>query len=233
MNRLFSIVQILRSARRPVKATELAQALEVSQRTIYRDVAELQAQHVPIQGEAGIGYVLKKGFDLPPLMLTPDELEAALLGAQWVASRGDSDLERGARSLIEKIQQILPHHLQPILGNPTVTAALNPAVSDTVDTTLLRSAIREQRKLRITYLDEQGRSSERIVWPFLLTYFDCVRLLCTWCELRQGFRHFRTDRIQSLLVLEERFPQTVTQLYEQWQIEEPIPNLFIPPASAR
>ncbi len=233
MNRLFSIIQILRSARRPVKASELAHTLEVSQRTIYRDIAELQAQRVPIQGEAGIGYVLHKGFELPPLMLTADELEAALLGAQWVASRGDSDLVRGAHSLIEKIQQILPRHLQPILGNPTVTAALNPPVSDTVDTTLLRSAIREQRKLRITYLDEQGRSSERIVWPFLLTYFDCVRLLCTWCELRRGFRHFRTDRIQSLRVLEERFPQTVIQLYEQWQIEEPIPNLFTPPASAR
>lgn len=233
MNRLFSIIQILRSTRQPVKAAELAQRLEVSQRTIYRDIAELQAQRVPIQGEAGIGYVLQKGFDLPPLMLTPDELEAALLGAQWVASRGDSELERGAHSLIEKIQQIVPQHLRPLLGSPTVTAAPCPPVTDRVDSGLLRKAIRERNKLQILYEDEQGRSSERIVWPFLLAYFESVRLLCTWCELRQAFRHFRTDRILSLQVLEERHPQTATQLYEQWQAEEPTPDAIILPASTR
>lgn len=220
MNRLFSIIQILRSAKQPVKAAQLAESLEVSQRTIYRDIAELQAQNVPILGEAGIGYVLKNGFDLPPLMLTPDELEAALLGAQWVTQRGDPDLSRGARSLMEKIQQILPQHLQNIVGAPTVTAPSCEQTQDNIDTGLLRNAIREQRKIRIHYRDEQGRSSKRVLWPFLLAYFDSVRLLCAWCELRNDYRHFRTDRILSIDILEEYFPKPATVLYEEWQTRE-------------
>jgi len=220
MNRLFSIIQVLRSAKQPVKAAQLAEFLEVSQRTVYRDIAELQAQHVPILGEAGIGYVLKNGFDLPPLMLTPDELEAALLGAQWVAQRGDMNLRRGANSLMEKIQQIVPQHMQTIVDAPTVTAPSCQQVQDNIDTGLVRNAIREQRKICIQYRDEKGQSSKRILWPFLLAYFDSVRLLCAWCELRNDYRHFRTDRIQSIDILDERFPQSATALYEDWHARE-------------
>lgn len=231
MNRLFSIIQILRSAKHPVKAAQLAQTLEVSQRTIYRDIAELQAQRVPILGEAGIGYVLKKGFDLPPLMLTPDELEAALLGAQWVAQRGDSELTRGAHSLIEKIEQIIPHDLQHILGAPTVTVPPGYRVEDNIDAALLRNAIRDQRKIRIHYRDEQGRQSERILWPFLVAYFDAVRLLCAWCELREGFRNFRTDRILSVDILEDRCPKSASRLFEDWQQQEMHTRAVRPPGS--
>lgn len=110
--RLFSIIQTLRSAKRPITAQQLCEQLEVSLRTIYRDIAELQAQNIPIEGEAGIGYILRDGYDMPPLMLTLDELEAALLGAQWVAERGDEKLSIGARSLVEKLNDVVPQHLK-------------------------------------------------------------------------------------------------------------------------
>src|ERR1700722_12615913 len=121
-DRLFQIIQILRRSRRPVTASQLATELEVSQRSVYRDIADLVGQRVPIRGEAGIGYLLDRDFDMPPLMLTPDELEAAVLGAQWVADRGDAVLARAARDLISKIASVVPERLQPFIAEPTIGA---------------------------------------------------------------------------------------------------------------
>src|SRR5690349_20379943 len=115
-DRLFQIIQILRRSRRPVTANQLAEELEVSQRSVYRDIADLIGQRVPIRGEAGIGYILDGGFDMPPLMLTPDELEAAVLGAQWVADRGDAVLARAARDLLSKISSVVPERLRPFIA---------------------------------------------------------------------------------------------------------------------
>jgi len=158
-DRLFAIIQMLRGRRRPLTAQRLADELEVGVRTIYRDMAELTAQRVPVRGEAGTGYVIDAGYDLPPLMLTPDELEAALLGAAWVAQRGDTALARGARSLIDKLSESLPKHLRLELIDAHVRPA--PARSplpDGVDIAPIRGAIRTRAKVEIAYLDNAGKT---------------------------------------------------------------------------
>lgn len=207
--RLFQIIQVLRRAnRRPITGAELADELEVSLRTLYRDMAELLAQRVPIRGEAGMGYVLDEGYDLPPLMLTIDELEAAVLGAQWVARRGDRALTRGAEDLIAKIRQVVPPALQPVvLESGVQPISFRPQPVDRIDVGALRNAIRDQVKITIDYEDEKGGRTLRTVWPFLLGYFETVRILCAWCELRQAFRHFRTDRIHAMTATTDRYPE--------------------------
>lgn len=216
-DRLFQLIQALRGARRPLTAGALAARYETSTRTIYRDIARLQAQHVPIRGEAGVGYVLDPGFDMPPLMLTVDELDAVVLGAQWVASRGDRELSRAARDLLDKIHGVVPAHLRPALMSSTVMAAeSSPAVEDVVDLTRLRQHIRMQRKLRIVYANASGEVGGRLIWPLSIAYFDTVRLVVAWCELREGFRHFRTDRISQVEFLEEGFQCSRERLLAQW-----------------
>ena len=226
-NRLFQIIQILRGARKPITARKLADELETSLRTIYRDINELMAQYVPIRGEAGIGYVLDQGYDMPPLMLTPDEIEAAVLGAQWVAARGDPALARGARDLIAKIDAVVPEHLRPMILDSTLTVPnLTPCEPDALDMARVRSWIRTQGKLKIQYSDTDGRDSRRVIWPIAVAYFETVRLIVAWCELRQAFRHFRTDRIKSADFLEETFPTRTETLRAAWWKEEKMKSSF-------
>ncbi|MDR5781384.1 YafY family protein [Caballeronia sp. LZ065] len=217
-DRLFQLIQILRRARRPVIARSLAEELEVSTRTVYRDIADLMAQRVPIRGEAGTGYVLDRQYDMPPLMLTAEELEAAVLGAQWVAQRSDAVLSRAANDLIAKIAAAVPDHLRPFIADPTIGAvAPLTASADTLDMSQLREWIRNGRKLRIRYRDEAERMSERTIWPILIGYADAARLLAAWCELRQAFRHFRTDRIVSIHFLDERHGERRLLLVARWK----------------
>jgi len=220
-NRLFQIIQILRGARKPTTAQKLANEFETSLRTIYRDIDELRAQYVPIRGEAGIGYVLEQGYDMPPLMLTPDEIEAVILGAQWVAARGDPALMRGARDLIAKIDAVVPEHLRPIILDSTLMAPnLTPCEPDALDMERVRAWIRTQGKLQIQYSDNDGRDSHRVIWPIAVAYFETVRLIVAWCELRQAFRHFRTDRIKSANFLKETFSASTESLRAAWWNEE-------------
>lgn len=220
-DRLFRIIQILRGARKPITAQKLADEFETSLRTIYRDIDELMVQHIPIRGEAGVGYVLEPGYDMPPLMLTPDEIEAAVLGAQWVAARGDPALMRGARDLIAKIEAVVPEHLRPIILNSTLIAPnLTPCEPDALDMGQVRAWIRIQGKLKIQYIDNDGRDSQRVIWPIAVAYFEAVRLIVAWCELRQAFRHFRTDRIKSADFLDEMFPTHTEVLRSAWLKEE-------------
>jgi predicted DNA-binding transcriptional regulator YafY len=214
--RLFQIIQVLRRHRAPVTGQALAEELEVSLRTLYRDMAELIAQRVPIRGEAGTGYVLEEGYDMPPLMLTADELEAAVLGAQWVAARGDAALARGARDLIAKLTVAVPRELQPVIVDAGLQpVSFRPRPKDSLDVAIVRQAIRGQMKLKLDYADEKGAVTQRVVWPFLLAYWDEVSLICAWCELRQGFRHFRTDRVRAVEML-GRFPERVGRLRKRW-----------------
>ena len=199
-------------------ADQLAAELETSKRTIYRDIADLMGQRVPIRGEAGIGYVLDAGFDLPPLMLTPDEIEAAVLGAQWVARRADPALAKAAEDLIAKIaasvpERLRPYVLEPVSGTPPVWNA----IPDALDMPMLRMQIRNGRKIAIGYRDEQGLPSQRKVWPIAIGYLDTVRLLIAWCELRSDFRHFRTDRIVTTEFLDERYPERPAALRSKWR----------------
>lgn len=218
-DRLFQIIQAMRRAARPITAEALALELEISKRTVYRDIAALIGQRVPIRGEAGIGYVLDGGFDMPPLMLTADELEAAVLGAQWVAARGDPALALAARDLIVKITASVPEHLRIFATEPALTANASPrcAVADAIDMAQLRTWIHTRGKVSIRYRDELERESERVIWPVAIGYFEAVRILAAWCELRNDFRHFRTDRIVEATFLEERHPKRPGALRAAWR----------------
>jgi predicted DNA-binding transcriptional regulator YafY len=221
-DRLFQIIQILRRARGPLTAQAVATELEVSKRTVYRDIADLMAQRTPIQGEAGVGYVLDRDFDMPPLMLTPDELEAAALGAQWVAGKGDADLAAAARDLLAKIAAVTPKRLRAHLLEPSVEAAPPLASQDKrqdngLDLAGLRAAIRGGRKVRLTYRDEAGAESERTIWPVIIGYVESALLLAAWCELREGFRHFRADRIVAAEFDETHYPARPAELRARWR----------------
>ncbi|MGL4296369.1 MAG: helix-turn-helix transcriptional regulator [Aestuariivirga sp.] len=218
--RLLQLLQILRRHRRPVTGDAIARELEVSLRTVYRDIAALIADRVPIRGEAGIGYVLGEGFDLPPLMFTPDELEAVMLGLRWVARRGDADLSRAAQDTVAKIGAVLPERLRPFLFDAALLVPPHFRLAeDQVDVALLRAAIREGRKAEIKYRSEDGRETVRVIWPIAVAYFDAQRLIVAWCELRQDFRTFRTDRMLAMLVREEKYPARRKALLKQWQDE--------------
>ncbi|OYU69401.1 MAG: transcriptional regulator [Alphaproteobacteria bacterium PA2] len=217
-DRLFQIIQILRRSRRPITADAMALELETSKRTVYRDIADLMAQRVPIRGEAGIGYILDNGYDLPPLMLTPDEIEAAVLGAQWVASRADPALARAAKDLIAKIGAAVPERLRPYVLEPAsgATPAWKSAV-DTLDMACTRAHIHAGRKIALTYRDEKGQVTERTIWPVTIGYQDTTRMLVGWCELRSDFRSFRTDRVEDAEFLEDRYPERPAVLRARWR----------------
>lgn len=216
--RLFQIIQILRSTRSPVTGRDLADELEISLRTLYRDMAELMAQRIPIIGEAGMGYVLDDGYDMPPLMLTPDELEAAALGAAWVASEADPSLARAARDLVSKLSEAIPKELQPIVLDASSKAIQTDSkVSERFDGALLRHAIRERYRLQLAYTDRDGGTTDRVVWPLFIAFLDRTRYLVGWCETREDYRHFKTDRIRELKVLAEKYPGRRAALIKEWE----------------
>ena len=217
-NRLFQIIQILRRSPRPVTGAALAAELEVSTRTVYRDVANLMAQRVPITGEAGFGYLLAAEYDMPPLMLTPAELEAIALGAQWVAGCGDPVLSSAAGDVLAKIATAIPAHLRPFVMAPStgVPPRLR-SVREVVSAATLRGAIRSRSKLFLVYRAENGEQTERTVWPVVLGYLDTYRILIGWCELREGFRHFRTDRMMAAETLPQLIPEPKGKLHRRWE----------------
>jgi predicted DNA-binding transcriptional regulator YafY len=216
-DRLLRLIQILRRHRRPVTGDVMARELEVSLRTIYRDIADLMADGVPIRGEAGVGYVLGEGYDLPPLMFTTDELEAVMLGLRWVERRGDPDLARAAQDTVAKIGAVIPEPLKPVLFD---AALLVPpkydGLTERVDVAKLRAAIRDGRKVQLAYRDEKGAQTTRVIWPIAVSYFDAQRLIIAWCELRQDFRTFRSDRMQMIEVKPERYPGRRKALLSKW-----------------
>ena len=216
--RLFQIIQILRRSTRPVTGAALARELEVSTRTVYRDVADLMAQRVPIAGEAGLGYLLAAEYDMPPLTLTAAELESVVLGAQWVAGRGDPLLSAAAVDVLAKIATAIPTHLRPFVMEPSTGVAPRLHAAEwAVDVATLRAAIRSRVKLRLLYCADGGEPVERTVWPIMLGYAETHCLLIAWCELRQGFRHFRTERMQIAEPLDERVSETRRSLHRRWE----------------
>jgi predicted DNA-binding transcriptional regulator YafY len=219
-DRLLRLIQILRRHRKPVTADSISAELEVSVRTIYRDIAVLQAERVPVRGEAGIGYVLGDGFDLPPLMFNPNEIEALILGLRWVQQHGDRELARASRDVAAKITAVLPSHLKPVISEATFVVA--PSLSapvDSIDMANLRAAVRRGCKVNVQYCDANGSQTERTIWPFAFTYHQAVRIVVCWCELREAFRHLRTDRIRMMTVLPQTYPERKTALARRWQAE--------------
>lgn len=221
--RLLALLQLLRGHRYAITGTELAQQLGISLRTLYRDIATLQAQGAQIEGEAGIGYVLRPGFTLPPLMFSEEELDALVLGSRWVAEHADSALSTGARSALAKIEAVLPaEYRQQLQANALLIGSYR--TTESTDETQLRSAIRQQRKVTLGYRDLKEALSERTVWPFALGYFDKVRVLMAWCELRQDFRHFRVDRIDHLQLEASPYPRSPALLLKEWRAIQQIPQ---------
>ncbi|SPL62381.1 helix-turn-helix transcriptional regulator [Ochrobactrum soli] len=216
--RLFQIIQILRRSKRPVTSAEIAAELEVARRTVYRDIAHLVGQRVPIDGEAGLGYVLDPQYDMPPLMLTPEEIEAVLLGAQMVAKLGDPAITTAARDVISKISSTVPAHLRPVIVEPAVTLKPEDTTKDlSFDSRPFRRAIREGKKIQIEYRAANGSESHRIVWPVLLGYTDARSLLIAWCESKRAFRHFRTERVLKAEVLDDAIEVSRKTLHREWQ----------------
>jgi predicted DNA-binding transcriptional regulator YafY len=216
--RLFDLLHALRRHRRPVSGKVLAGEIGVSIRTLYRDIASLQAQGAEIEGEPGVGYILRPGFLLPPLMFPPEEIEALALGARWVAGRADGGLADAALGALARIAAVLPQELRGALeGSALLVGQGAPAPADAIEPDLLRKAIGAERKLKLAYRDAAGALSQRIVWPFALAFFERSRVLMCWCELREDFRNFRTDRIDTAVLLESRYPKRRQALLKAWR----------------
>ena len=199
----------------------MAEEIGVSLRTLYRDIAALQAQGAEIEGEAGFGYVMKPGFTLPPLMFSLDEIEALALGARWVEGHSDDALSKAARDAVAKIAAVLPAERAATLDWPMLLAGAGaPGESERASLPLARRALGEERKLKFAYADKHGRRSTRVVWPVALGFFDNARMLAAWCETREAFRHFRLDRMGRMTVLDERLPRARRTLLREWRRAE-------------
>ncbi|WP_137150420.1 YafY family protein [Devosia sp. FKR38] len=218
--RLFAVMDALRRHRQPVTAAKLAEEQGVSVRTMYRDVQTLVGLGAPIDGEAGVGYMLKPGFFLPPLMFTPEELEALVLGARWVGAQPDDGLGAAAKNALAKIATASPEDLRDRINDtglwPVAVWGANmrppmPVLGQ------VRLAMRTEKAVRISYEDEAGTPSERTIWPVQLAYYEGKQTIAAWCCLRQAFRNFRTDRIVALSVTEERYGKRRAVLEKLWR----------------
>jgi predicted DNA-binding transcriptional regulator YafY len=218
--RLLDLIQILRRHRFPVAGTSLADELGISLRTLYRDIDTLKSQGAHIDGEPGVGYILRPGFMLPPLMFSEEEIEALVLGGRWVAAQTDEPLGKAARNALSKIAAVLPSDLQRSLETSSLLVPSQRAPAGVADLPVIREAIRTERKLRITYSDEQDISTSRTIWPFALGFFERVRMVAAWCEMRRDYRHFRADRIRSLKLTEVRYPRRRLVMLREWRTRE-------------
>ena len=205
-DRLFQIVLLLGRGR-VLTAKTLAERLEVSERTIYRDIQDLAASGVPVEGEAGVGYVLRRGYQVPPLMFNEEELQALVFGADVAKSWGDAEMARAADSILAKIDAVLPERLRPALATHRLVVP-DTKMSEHTSAVLgdARDGINRRVRVFLDYQDASDQSTERIVWPLALLYWGKTWTLGAWCELRQSFRTFRIDRVQSLNVLNSTFP---------------------------
>ncbi len=213
-DRLFDIIQRLRAARGPVTAATLAAELEVTARTVYRDIATLQARRVPIEGEAGVGYVFRRGFDLPPLMFDPDEVSAIVVGARLLRRTGDAALQAAAERVLSKVSVVLPDRSRLDAASVFVS---DFGATPSPDLGLVRDAIHTRRKLLLDYRDGAGQRTRRTIWPLAIAYYVQVTLIGGWCETRGDYRHFRTDRIVRLEPLEDVFEDADGSLAAGWR----------------
>lgn len=219
--RLLALMQALRRRRRAVSAAVLGEELGVSLRTIYRDIATLVEQGAVVEGAAGLGYVLKTGTFLPPLMFNEEEVDALILGLQLVEQRGDDDLGAAARNALAKIEAVLPPALENAVGASGLLAG--PTKSGHAPTiAVLRQAMRDEQKLALRYVDKTAKASQRIVWPVAIGFFEAAEVLAAWCETRRDFRHFRLDRIAAAQPTGERYPRRRRILLAEWRLQQEV-----------
>ncbi|GLW38860.1 DNA-binding protein [Pectobacterium carotovorum subsp. carotovorum] len=219
-HRLFDLMQALRRHRGTVSGEVLARETGVSLRTIRRDIATLQAMGADIEGEAGVGYVLRPGFLLPPMSFTEEEIQALVAGAQWVSRQTDDALALSAQNALAKINAVLPAEMRRVLDDDALYIGRQKEYSAGLDLARVRQAMREQRKMRITYSDQSAVGSERVIWPIMLGFVQSKRFIAGWCELRNDFRLFRADRILTADLLDERYAQNRRQLVKEWRAQE-------------
>lgn len=222
--RLLRLVQLLRRHRAPVTAEALAGELGVSVRSVYRDIDVLREQGAGIEGAAGVGYLLRPGFLLPPLMFGDEELEALVLGLRLAAEHGDAGLERAAGEVAAKLRAVLPADLRAVMDDTGLLAGPVPdRPAEAIDLAEVRRCIREQRKAQIAYADGKGARTERTIWPLAIGFFQRVRVVTSWCEERRDFRNFRADRILSWASTRERIGRPRATLLAEWRAREGIP----------
>ena len=220
-DRLFQVIQLLRR-RHVLTAAAIAEELEVSERTVYRDIADLVRSGVPIAGEAGVGYTLRRGFDLPPLMFTEEEIEALVLGTRVVSSWADEGLAKAAESALARIEAALPDRLKArLIGSRLFAPAFHVPQGVAAALPDLRRAIDEHRLTRLDYSDGKGERTERTVRPLGLFFWGNKWSLTAWCELRDDFRAFRLDRINGMEALDARFDsepgKTIEDFFNRWE----------------
>ena len=218
--RLLNLLQLLREYRYPVTAQVLAERLQISQRSVYRDIETLRDQGVNIDAAAGLGFQLKEDFLLPPMTLNETEIEAIFLALNWLNDIPDQALKSASKAVFAKLNAVLPEHCQHLLEQTTLRSITAWLPVNEMLVEQVRLAIRQQVKITVDYADEQQRISSRVLWPFALGYFNDRIVLAAWCELRDGFRHFRIDRIQQLSLSQELYPQFKQQLFQQWWTQE-------------
>ncbi|AXI48432.1 transcriptional regulator [Sulfitobacter sp. SK012] len=212
-SRMFEIIQILRAAPSPRTAAQIAEALEVTKRTIYRDIASLQAMRVPIEGEAGVGYIMRPGYDLPPVNFDLEEAEALTVGLSMIARTGDKGLQQSAERAARKLAEAMA------FSASVYTSSWPQNVPKGIDMSQVREAIRSERKLSLNYSDATGQQTRRTVLPVAVIYYYDSIVLAAWCEMRRDFRHFRPDRITELQILEEQFLGRGMALRQAWALE--------------
>ncbi len=208
--RMFDIIQLLRKATQPLTAQQMADALEVTKRTIYRDIAALQSTRVPIEGAAGIGYILRPGFDLPPINFDVEEAEAITVGLSMIARTGDKGLERAAARAARKLSDATE------LSETLYSSSWGAKAPAGVDLSAIRDAIRQEAKIELSYCDVNGAASARIILPVALIYYSEAVVVAAWCEMRRDFRHFRPDRMIACTILPHRFTGQGQALRREW-----------------
>ncbi len=215
--RLLDLLEILRRRRRPVSGAALAEELGIHIRTLYRDIATLQAQGACIEGEPGVGYVLQPGYTLPPLMFSEEEIHAVSLGAKWVMESADEELSGAAENVLAKIAAVMPESLRTRLSrSPFLVGPSSSRQGEKQRLRTVRTAIQNEHKISFTYTDGRGATTQRIVWPFSITFFEDARLVMAWCETRSALRHFRLDRMDILTELPDKYPRSRDELMAEW-----------------
>jgi len=206
-DRLYRLVELLRARKQVIRGAEIAETMEVSLSTVYRDIADLMASGVPIVGERGVGYMLEGRYHVPPLMFDMDEIEAIALGLAMVRSWSDDEMAAAAEQVMGKVGAVLPDDRARYLSEaPLLSEQTAAHVPWTVDFAMIRRAVRDRRKIDLDYRDEKGRASRRVIWPLGVAFFAPVWMLVAWCEAREDFRNFRIDRMVAADRLEDIFP---------------------------
>jgi predicted DNA-binding transcriptional regulator YafY len=219
-DRLFQIVQLLRRRRTVTTAKQIAQKLEISERTVYRDIRDLILAGTPIDGEAGVGYRIRPGYDLPPLMFDREEIQALVLGARIVRQFGDPSLARASEAILSKVATVLPKELEPLLADTRLFVPHIVGGSRSADgLAIAREGLTAQRRIRFRYTSERGDATERTVRPLGVFFWGRTWSLAAWCEMRVAFRNFRLDRVSDAALLdrfEEEPGRTLRDLLAQY-----------------